>query len=145
MIWFWLTLYPIVGGTLGIPVARWIYESDRRAYPDLAKSSIREGMAEAMIVYVLMFFAWPAILLFVGGKIVLTALATRIILPAIHEYEQQKKIEQQREHVREMERELLDTHGASGIGNVPPDPAKSRRRQRTLGEEIPYGEVEDGH
>jgi len=103
-------------------------------------------MAEAMIVYVLMFFAWPIILAFIGMKIIGTALATRVILPHIHEHDRQKKIEQQRQHVREMERELLDTHGASGVGNIPPDPAKSRRRQRTLGEkEIPYGKVEDGH
>ncbi len=149
MIWLIVTggliAYLAMGVNFAIPIARRAYEAERKRYPSLAESNPREGMGEAGFMFVLTIFFWPLVIWWLGMSWGFARFLTYVVLPAIHQHERQKEAEWHQEHTSELERELLDSHGASGVGNVPPDPAKSRRRQRTLGEEIPYGEVEDGH
>jgi hypothetical protein len=126
-----LILYFIPGVLYGIKIARDTYEADRKRYPSLAESNPREGLPEAAFMFGLTIFLWWAVMLVNAIRHSGTWFLTRVVMPNIRESERQKEAEKRKQHVRELERELLDTHGASGVGNV---------RQRTLGVDFPRGE-----
>ncbi len=115
MAWLWLLTLPYlgIGGWIGVPLARWTYEWDRRTYPGLAAGNIHEGQDEARLVYVTTVLAWPAVILLVALVFVAKRFITwriwrfwaLIVLPQIGEHERQKERERLRRHIQELEQD----------------------------------------
>src|SRR6266536_535357 len=114
MLWLELLcplLYVAIGGVTGIPVARLTYEHDRRRWPSLAANDVREGMIEALVIYISMLVAWPVVLVCIGVRVSAAAMITRVILPQIGEHDRQRARERQEQHIRELEQSVLWKRG----------------------------------
>ncbi len=121
MVWLWIPgalAYLSIGFAGGIPVARYVFEEDRRRYPGLAADNPREGAMEAAAIFFVTLFAWPAVLTYYGIKTGGRRLIEQVVLPQLsetedrrkeleeaHRREQQKAEEKRRlvEHTRELE------------------------------------------
>jgi len=70
-------------------------------------------MAEAYTAFFAALFLWPFVMSVQGISWGISWFMTHIVLPTIHEHDQQEEIEERKQHIREMERGLLDTHKVS--------------------------------